>query len=59
MLTNLIVVDINTFGDDPSIIFVAVFFWAEQIMFMNFGQIFSRKSCEPLSYRNLMPRLDS
>lgn len=59
MLTNLIVVDINTFCDGPSIIFVAVFFWAEQIMFMNFGQIFSRKSCEPLSYRNLMPRLDS
>lgn len=55
----MIVVDINTFGDGPSIIFVAVFFWAEQIMFMNFGQIFSRKSCEPLSYRKLMPRLDS
>lgn len=55
----MIVVDINTFGDGPSIIFVAVFFWAEQIMFMNFGQILSRKSCEPLSYRKLMPTLDS
>lgn len=50
MLANLVIVDIiNTFGDCSSIIFIAVFFWAEQIMFMNFGQIFSRKSHEPFS----------
>lgn len=38
MLTNLVAVDIiDTFGDGPSIIFIAVFFWTKQKMFMNFG----------------------
>lgn len=50
ILTNLAVVGINKFGDCLLIIFIAVFFWSEQIMLMNFGQIiFSRKSHEPLS----------